>query len=77
MEQQLPAAPWSFELPVVDFPEGGIANRMLPYESMRPYFSPHHLRFSTEPAKGAVGFVQRDVERRPRRDDLDFGTLWL
>jgi len=52
IEQRLPPNAMVFQIPVVDFPEGGAIPGGGPYDHFRPYFFSHHLHFSFGTDKG-------------------------
>lgn len=63
MESKLPAAAMVFQLPVTQFPESGVRNKMSLYELLRPYLFSRNLRFSHGTCKGRESDSwQREME---------------
>lgn len=55
IEAVLPAGAMIFMLPVVDYPEGRVVNRLTDYELFRPYLVASRLRFSYGNDRGRPG----------------------
>ncbi|MBG87345.1 MAG: hypothetical protein CMO80_10650 [Verrucomicrobiales bacterium] len=68
IESELPEGAMVFQMPALDFPEGGGMGKMRQYEPLRPYMNTSKVKFSFGSNRGRMDAVwQHYIERLPPR----------